>query len=268
MRDGMPHGTSLFGSAARVYSKDLDWVTDPKSSPLRVAHGSADTRYIAEQIIDDVLNKIPSPATFAAPATREGTIEAILAGGSRAVARLQDGTQALIRQEDALPGIPLDWLYNPGNQLAGPSTRAPGPSMSPGPSPSPAPARPGKREERPDARASPLSRKREPDGNGQTYRTAHLPQPRDHGLNRDTPKSLPRRRWHAPSMASARRRCSLIGFPHTPRRPYRRPAPDAALDPCSATKTSSCLERNESSSSRSTRKDAAGAARPGIDRYR
>ncbi|WP_267547237.1 hypothetical protein [Arthrobacter sp. H14-L1] len=34
MRDGMPHGTSLFGSAARVYSKDLDWVTDPKSSPL------------------------------------------------------------------------------------------------------------------------------------------------------------------------------------------------------------------------------------------
>lgn len=44
-------------------------------------------------------------------------------------------------------------------------------------------------------------------------------------------------------------------------------APDAALDPCSATKTSSCSKRNGSTSSRSTRKPAAGAARPGIDRH-
>lgn len=55
------------------------------------------------------------------------------------------------------------------------------------------------------------------------------------------------------------------GFPHTPRHPYRQPAADAALEPCSATKTSSCSERNESSSSRNTRTATAGAARPGID---
>jgi len=33
--------------------------------------------------------------------------------------------------------------------------------------------------------------------------TAHLPELRDHHLNRDTPKSLPRSRWHA-SIAGAR----------------------------------------------------------------
>lgn len=58
------------------------------------------------------------------------------------------------------------------------------------------------------------------------------------------------------------------GLPHTPRLPYRRPAAAAAaaMKPCSATKTSSCSQRNGSSSSRNTRIDAAGAARPGISR--
>jgi hypothetical protein len=58
------------------------------------------------------------------------------------------------------------------------------------------------------------------------------------------------------------------GFPHRPRRFYRQPSADAALKACSAMKTSSCSERNESSSSRSTRMAAAGAARPGIGRHR
>jgi hypothetical protein len=67
---------------------------------------------------------------------------------------------------------------------------------------------------------------------------------------------------HLLSHTKARRR-----WPDTPRRPYRQPAADDALDPCSATKTSSCSERNASSSSRNTRTAAAGAARPGIDRH-
>ena len=58
------------------------------------------------------------------------------------------------------------------------------------------------------------------------------------------------------------------GFPHRPRRFYRQPADDAAREPCSAMKTSSCSERNGSWSSRSTRMAAAGAARPGIGRHR
>lgn len=124
LRDALPHGTSLFGSAARVYSPERRWARDPHGSVLRVAHSPADARYIANQIIGDVLNKVPAPATPAAPAhrapaTREGTIEAIIAGGTRAMARLQDGTPALVRQEDTLPCIPLEWLYHPGQPVTG-----------------------------------------------------------------------------------------------------------------------------------------------------
>jgi hypothetical protein len=56
------------------------------------------------------------------------------------------------------------------------------------------------------------------------------------------------------------------GFPHRPRHFYRQPFADAALEACSAMKTSSCSERNWFSSSRTTRMAAAGAARPGIGR--
>jgi hypothetical protein len=96
---------------------------------------------------------------------------------------------------------------------------------------------------------------------------AHLrwPRPRpEQGTRRSVCRALD---GMLPSLAPTRRGCNPIGFPHTPRRPYRQPAADAALKPCSATKTSFCSERNGSSSSRNTRTAAAGAARPGIDRH-
>lgn len=55
-------------------------------------------------------------------------------------------------------------------------------------------------------------------------------------------------------------------FPHTPGLPYRRPAADAGLGPCLATKTSSCSEKNGSSSSRNTRTAAAGVERSGAEK--
>jgi hypothetical protein len=109
---------------------------------------------------------------------------------------------------------------------------------------------------------------REPGGDGKTYSTAPVCRSRNHGLNRGT-----RRRdcravdGTPPSPAPARSGCNRSFFPHTQRLPYRQPAADAALEPCSATKTSFCSERNGSSSSRNTRTAAAGAARPGIDRH-
>ncbi len=126
LQAGLPEGLEVYGTGARVYPAGPGWPAATPEPRLVYPHTklaelmqdlAADVRTAAHRIAPPSVPAAPKPA--AAMAT--GTVRGFASGDhSRALVKLATtGELATIRAEDLLPGVPLDWLLTPGQQVSG-----------------------------------------------------------------------------------------------------------------------------------------------------
>ncbi len=119
----MPPQTQVYGGAGRVYPVDHGWVTLPARSRLRFAYSPADRARITHGLIDDALAAALAAGLLTAhhrpnAVRRSGRVGRVI--GSRALVSLDDGhTLASVWEELTVPGVPLDRLLIPGQQVTG-----------------------------------------------------------------------------------------------------------------------------------------------------
>jgi hypothetical protein len=122
--DHLPFGANVYGNAARVYDPDLEWMNNVYKSPLRMSQSRTQAKAAAENIIEDVLNRvtsIPAPTVAEVAPLREvqGVVKAFVSGGSRAVVELSDGQNCTIQRERVSPPVRLDWMLAVGQGITG-----------------------------------------------------------------------------------------------------------------------------------------------------
>ncbi|WP_036968461.1 hypothetical protein, partial [Promicromonospora kroppenstedtii] len=52
---GMPPDTQVYGGASRVYGTDLEWVHQPRRSPLHFAYSSDEDARVRDRLVSDVM---------------------------------------------------------------------------------------------------------------------------------------------------------------------------------------------------------------------
>ncbi|MCP2264966.1 hypothetical protein ACFQHV_10805 [Promicromonospora thailandica] len=120
---GMPPDTQVYGGASRVYGTDLEWVHQPRRSPLHFAYSPDEDARVHDRLVGDVMRfavraGIVGSARSAPDATPvEGTVLGLL--GSRALVSTDGGGQASIAEELVLPDVPLSRVLAPGMRVAG-----------------------------------------------------------------------------------------------------------------------------------------------------
>ena len=118
----MTPGTQVYGGAGRVYPLDHTWVSFPARSALRFAYSTADRDRITDQLISDALQAALTDdvlASHSSPAQRprRGVVAGVI--GSRAIVRLDDGTQATVWEELTAPGVRLDRVLAAKQKVSG-----------------------------------------------------------------------------------------------------------------------------------------------------
>ncbi|MFI8528076.1 hypothetical protein ACIGB8_26700 [Promicromonospora sukumoe] len=120
---GMPPDTQVYGGASRVYGTDLEWVHQPRRSPLHFAYSPDEDARVRDRLIGDVMRfavraGIVGAARSApdAPAV-EGKVLGIL--GTRALVSTDDGGQVTVAEELVLPDVPLARVLGPGMRVTG-----------------------------------------------------------------------------------------------------------------------------------------------------
>ncbi|WP_026365862.1 hypothetical protein [Promicromonospora sukumoe] len=120
---GMPPDTQVYGGASRVYGTDLEWVHQPRRSPLHFAYSSDEDARVRDRLVSDVMRfavraGIVGAARSAPGATPvEGTVLGVL--GTRALVSTDDGGQATVAEELVLADVPLARVLAPGMRVAG-----------------------------------------------------------------------------------------------------------------------------------------------------
>ncbi|MBS1907528.1 MAG: hypothetical protein JST33_13375 [Actinobacteria bacterium] len=114
----LPEKTQVFNGAARSYPPDFADSPVWTRSHLRFPQ-FADTR----TLIDDALAQAGRHSLESAPPpeirTATAIVEGITAGGTRAIARLDDGTVVTVTSERLPQGIPLERAVLPGRPVTG-----------------------------------------------------------------------------------------------------------------------------------------------------
>ncbi|MGW2091526.1 hypothetical protein [Promicromonospora sukumoe] len=120
---GMPPDTQVYGGASRVYGTDLEWVHQPRRSPLHFAYSPDEDARVRDRLIADVMRfavraGIVGAARSApdAPAV-EGRVLGVL--GTRALVSADDGGQVTVAEELVLPDVPLARVLAPGMRVTG-----------------------------------------------------------------------------------------------------------------------------------------------------
>lgn len=121
---GLPERLHIFGSGARVYPHGQQW-QDRVPGP-HIAYRPAEIPTLCQALENEVLAaqyfELPAPkppTTASLPVIVEAVVQGI-AGSDRAMVTLAGrDDMAVIRGEDLLPGIPLDWLLGKGQALSG-----------------------------------------------------------------------------------------------------------------------------------------------------
>lgn len=134
LQDGLPDGLEIYGTGARFYPAGPDWA---QATPEpRLVHRFTNLTRLTEDLVSDaraagvpatdaasVPGQAASPMPTATPAASTATATVSGFAGedkSRALVKLATtGRQAIIRAEDLLPGVPLDWLLTRGQQVTG-----------------------------------------------------------------------------------------------------------------------------------------------------
>ncbi|GER23617.1 hypothetical protein NCCP1664_21120 [Zafaria cholistanensis] len=122
----LPENWQVFGNAARVYPRPVDGLA-PGPGRYFMARDPREVERRTRELIDEVL-ALPGPAAAeagpaqpVAPARVEkaGTVKGFFAEGACAWVELDDGGMAQIAQPDVVPGVRLDWLLSPKQEVQG-----------------------------------------------------------------------------------------------------------------------------------------------------
>ncbi len=114
----------IFGNGARVYPCGLGWTT--RISSPHLLHDAGQLPALYKKIELEVLAAehagrpaAPAAATAPVPVAAEARVRGFPSTDRAMVEMLTGGAQAVIRSEDLLPGIPIDWLVTKGQVLSG-----------------------------------------------------------------------------------------------------------------------------------------------------
>ncbi|MFC8800143.1 hypothetical protein ACFT2C_20610 [Promicromonospora sp. NPDC057138] len=120
---GMPPDTQVYGGASRVYGTDLEWVHQPRRSPLHFAYSADEDARVRDRLVGDVMRFAVRAgivgAARSAPdaATTGGKVLGVL--GTRALVSTEDGGQASVAEELVFPDVPLVRVLAPGMRVTG-----------------------------------------------------------------------------------------------------------------------------------------------------
>lgn len=119
---GLPARLHIFGTGARVYPHGDRW-TDRTPRP-HIPRRAAQLETLYETLEFEVLaaehfEPARQSATAPLPLIAEAVVRGFLADGRALLELVPSGDQAVIRGEDLLPGIPLDWLVSKGQLITG-----------------------------------------------------------------------------------------------------------------------------------------------------
>ncbi|MFJ3403711.1 hypothetical protein [Promicromonospora sp. NPDC090134] len=120
---GMPPDTQVYGGASRVYGTELEWVHQPRRSPLHFAYSTDEDAHVRERLVGDVMRfavraGIVGAARSAPDATTtEGRVLGVL--GTRALVSTDDGGQVTVAEELVLADVPLARVLAPGMRVTG-----------------------------------------------------------------------------------------------------------------------------------------------------
>jgi hypothetical protein len=120
---GMPPDTQVYGGASRVYGTDLEWVHQPRRSPLHFAYSPDEDARVRERLVSDVMRFAVRAgivgAARSAPdaAITNGKVLGVL--GTRALVSTDDGGQATIAEELVFSDVALARVLAPGMRVTG-----------------------------------------------------------------------------------------------------------------------------------------------------
>lgn len=119
----LPEKTEAYGSCARVYPPGTDWTLNPALTKMTFTYGESQISKVTERLISDIhamayLGGLYEKTHTAASKTT-GKVMSLLAGGSRAMVKLESGAIATISQEFTFPEVPLEWVVKEGMELSG-----------------------------------------------------------------------------------------------------------------------------------------------------
>lgn len=124
---GLPEKLHVFGNGVRIYPPGPDWQART-SKPHLLKHPSQ-LPAMYDTVEDAVLSAqrtVPQTITAPLPTVREAFVKGFVNEELALVELLPHGTQGLIRGEELLPGIPLEWVLAKGQKVSGsfdPETR-------------------------------------------------------------------------------------------------------------------------------------------------
>ncbi|WP_186759000.1 hypothetical protein [Arthrobacter alpinus] len=125
LEDGLPPKLQIYGTGARVYPAGPGFAAITPGAHL--VRGACNLARLAEQLLGDIRTAAHS-RTPPPPSASKGAavmVTGIVRGfasedNSRALVNLVSTEQTVtIRAETLLPGVPLDWLLTPGQQVTG-----------------------------------------------------------------------------------------------------------------------------------------------------
>lgn len=119
----LPPGCETYNGAVRSFPGGADWMRRPERARRRFSFFDHDRDRMHDSVVDDVLGMahragLTRASTSGARAVT-GTVQGLVADGSRAIVQLDDGGLATITAELAFPPAPLDWVIRPGMTVHG-----------------------------------------------------------------------------------------------------------------------------------------------------
>ncbi|MHA7270690.1 hypothetical protein [Arthrobacter sp. HLT1-20] len=122
LQKGLPERLHVFGNSARVYPHGPQWMG--RTPRPHILHSAAylpqlytilEHEFLAAEHFESSMQS----ATASLPVLSEAVVKGFPSDDRAMVELLSNGQRAVIRGEDLLPGIPLEWLLHKGQKLTG-----------------------------------------------------------------------------------------------------------------------------------------------------
>ncbi|GAA0210084.1 hypothetical protein GCM10008944_30140 [Cytobacillus oceanisediminis] len=120
LSSSLPPETQVYGDAARVYSTDLTWVSRPRSSRLYLCFGPDQGARIEALLEADAMQAALEVGLLERRAVQRRTVTGRVVGvlAGRGIVEGDFGRAAL-REELAVPGVPIERVVRPGQEVTG-----------------------------------------------------------------------------------------------------------------------------------------------------
>ncbi|POH60170.1 hypothetical protein [Arthrobacter glacialis] len=122
LQKGVPERLHVFGNSARVYPHGAQWMG--RTPRPHILHSAAYLPQLYTILEHDFLaaehfESNQQSTTTSLPVLSEAEVKGFPSDDRAMVELLSNGQRAVIRGEDLLPGIPLEWLLHKGQRLTG-----------------------------------------------------------------------------------------------------------------------------------------------------